>query len=422
MRPTVAEIRLGALLHNYRVLEGNVRAHAGAAARLLAVVKADAYGHGVERCGRALVQGAGSGWLGVTSVEEAVLLRGAVAEGLDEPAAGTLQAGPTGQAAEARKRPRLPHILVMSGFFAGEEDEVVRRGFRPQVWEPWHFERLDSAARRASFPPRPVSVHLEIDTGMSRQGIAAEDAAELFARSLPRDSPVFVEGVLTHFSSPEELGSPVMEEQIARLRGALAGLQAAGVRPRWIHAGNSANALAGRGLEALAALAQEHGAKLLVRPGLALYGVETRFTPALAQKLVLEPVMQWRTEVVSLREVEAGTPVGYNETFRAPGRMRLATVPVGYADGLRRALSNRGWMLVRGCRVPIVGRVSMDQTVLDVTGVPAAAMGDEVMLIGEQNGERVTASEHAEWAGTIPYEVVCGVGARVPRVEEIARR
>ena len=417
MRPTVAEIRLGALLHNYRVLEGNVRARAGAAAHLLAVVKADAYGHGVERCGRALVQGAGAGWLGVTSVEEAVQLRSALLERLEEPPAETLEAEPPRQAAEALNRSGLPRILVMSGFFAGEEDEVVRLGLRPQVWERWHMDRLDAAARRAGRPPGTVPIHLEVDTGMSRQGVAAGAGAALVSRALQADSPLFVEGVLTHFSSPEELGSPVMDGQIERFRAELAELRAAGARLRWIHAGNSANALAGHGLEALAALAGEHGAELLVRPGLALYGVETRFTPALAQEPALEPVMQWRTEVVSLRDVDAGTPVGYNETFRAPGRMRLATVPVGYADGLRRALSNHGWMLIRGCRVPIVGRVSMDQTVLDVTSVPAVVIGDEVVLLGEQDGERVTAWEHAEWAGTIPYEVLCGVGARVRRVE-----
>ncbi len=155
-------------------------------------------------------------------------------------------------------------------------------------------------------------------------------------------------------------------------------------------------------------MAREAEAELLVRPGLALYGVGGAGEE-------LQPVMRWVTQVVSLREIASGTPVGYNETFRAPRPMRLALLPVGYADGLRRELSGRGWMLVRGQRVPIVGRISMDQSVVDVSGVPEVSPGDEVVLLGRQGGGEITAEEIAGWCGTIPYEILCGLGARVTR-------
>ena len=401
MRPTVAEIRLSSLLHNYRLLKENVQTHAGAAG-LIAVIKANAYGHGVALCGPALAE-AGASWLGVTSVEEALELLGALR-----------QARAAGE----------PRVLVMSGFFPGEEDAVVEQRLTAQVWEGWHFRLLAAAARRARCGPLPV--HLEIDTGMSRQGVAPGEALERVLDGLATGpesgSGVFVEGVLTHFSSPEK--PDVMAGQVERLRKALEQLRAAGVRPRWVHAGNSANAWTGAGLGVLAVLAREFGAELLVRPGLALYGaacggagVGFAAPPEGRDAGRLEPVMRWRTEVVSLREVVAGTPVGYGETFRAgAGGARLALLPVGYADGLRRELSGRGFVLIGGRRVAVVGRVSMDQTVVDVSGVDGVRVGDEVVLLGGHGREQISAGEMAGWCGTIAYEVLCGVGGRVRRV------
>jgi len=405
MRPTVAEIRLGALVHNYRLLETNVQARAGAGARLIAVIKANAYGHGVELCGRALA-GAGAGWLGVTSVTEAMgLLR-------------VLQ-GPR------RPEPK-PRVLVMSGFFPGEESTVLEHGLTPQVWDSWHFARLGAVAGRAA---GSVGVHLEIDTGMSRQGVAPGDAlADLLKAMRDARPAVFVEGILTHFSSPEN--DRVMREQVEQFGKALGQLWKAGVRPRWVHAGNLVNAWAGVEVGALATLAKQYGAELMVRPGLALYGVESGIPtsvknpePAVQAALKmdragrLEPVLCWKTRVTSLREVGAGTPVGYGETFRAPAAgARLALLPVGYADGFRRELSGRGVVLVRGCRVPVVGRVSMDQTMVDVTSLPGVEVGNEVVLLGSQGEERISAAEMAGWCGTIPYEVLCGIGERVGRV------
>jgi alanine racemase len=410
MRPTCVEIALDALVTNYCHLEATVQRHAGKTAGLIAVVKANAYGHGLVLCARALAE-AGAGWLGVTSVDEAQeLLRG------------------LRQSAGLRMRPR---VLVMSGFWPGEEGAVLQAGVTPQVWEGWHFALLDAAARRAGLGAQSIPVHLEIDTGMSRQGVAPGEALAALLRSAglgERESPVWVEGVLTHFSSPG-VGSAVMEAQMDRFAAALEQLREAGVRPQVVHAGNSVNAGEGAGLERLAAMARGTGARLLVRPGLGLYGIGRDGYGADA----LTPVMSWKTEVTSLRDVAAGTAVGYDETFVAERAMRLALVPVGYADGLSRKLSGRlvqqggvgqglkgGWMVVRGQRVPVVGRVSMDQTVLDVTDAPGVALGDAVVVLGTQTGPLGTAAvgveEHARLCGTIAYEVLCGVGARVRRV------
>jgi alanine racemase len=161
--------------------------------------------------------------------------------------------------------------------------------------------------------------------------------------------------------------------------------------------------------------------RCMIRPGIALYGYASRFTgeqaaTAEAARAILEPVLTWKTEIASLRTVEAGTEIGYNATFVAPNKMRLALLPVGYADGLNRKLSNRGHVLVREVAVPIVGRISMDLTVVDVSSVPRAALGDEVILLGEQNGLRITADDHARCAETISYEILCAISARVPRV------
>ena len=392
MRPTVAQIDLRALRGNYQLLAEHVRKHATEHAGLIAVVKANAYGHGLALCARALVE-AGAHWLGVTSVEEA----------------GSLLAG--------LQVPVRARVLVMSGYFPGEEEAVLQLGVTPQVWEPWHLERLDAAARKAGFSPQSVAVHLEIDTGMSRQGVLPGGPLERWLAGFRPESPVWVEGVMTHFSSPEELANPATSAQVERFEGALRQVLAAGLCPRWVHAGNSANAWSGSALGAIARMAERAGAGVLVRPGLGLYGVETRFTPELAGGCELQPVLRWVTRVTSLREVRAGTPVGYNETFRVPeGGARLALLPVGYADGLRRELSNRGFVLLGGRRVPIVGRVSMDQTVVDVSRLPEVAIGAEVVLIGAQKEEAITAAAMADWCGTIPYEIVCGIGERVPRV------
>lgn len=398
-RPVWAEISRSRLLANWNLL----REAASPDAEVLAVVKANAYGHGLAVCAP-LLAAAGASWLGVTCAEEGAALR----------------------ALCPHARGRESHILVMSGLWDGEADTIIEHRLTPQVWELFHFELLEEAARRQGLGAQSVPVHLEVDTGMSRQGVRSLDALKtLLARCTPQ-SPIRIEGVMTHFHSPEILDSDQTQAQLARFASALETIAGHGIHSQWIHAGNSATLLAQQSTSALAALARKYGARLMLRPGLALYGYPVRFTPQLADERAqqaLQPVLSWKTRVVSLRTIEAGETVGYNTTFKAARQTKLALTPMGYADGLNRLLSNRGCVLVRGKKAAIAGRVSMDQTILDVTDIPNVAIGDEVVLIGEQNSEigeqgseRITAYDLADATGTIPYEVFCAIGARVPRL------
>jgi len=415
-RPVWAEISLERLTHNFHLIEKAVRLCAREGTpELLAVVKANAYGHGVELCGPALAA-AGSRWLGVTSVGEGVALRRAL---------GVLPS----HLAAAR-------ILVMSSLWHGEADAVLDRALTPQVWEPYQLALLSEAAEARGVPAQSVPVHLEVDTGMARQGVAPGPLlARLLGDYFAPGSPLLLEGVMTHFSAPEVLGRSDVQadtqaatqsdtdDQISRFAEALGQVYAAGLRPRWLHAGNSATVFDPRPTAALAALARTHGAQLMLRPGLALYGYPVRFTPSEPpsfepnRQVRLQPVLAWKTRITSLRALAPGQGAGYNSTFRPTRPTRLALTPVGYADGLNRLLSNRGEMLVRGRRAPIAGRVSMDQTILDVTDIPGVTIGDEVVILGDQAGISITAWEHADLCGTIPYEILCGIAGRVPRRE-----
>lgn len=397
-RPIWAEISRSRLTANYHQLE--TLAHS-AGAGLLAVIKADAYGHGATLCAPWLVA-AGARWLGVTSVEEGVAVR---------------QVSP-----QAR-------ILIMCGISPGEEDALLDHALVPTVWTSQHVHQIARAAARRNLPPRSVPVHLEVDTGMSRQGVGLAELLAILA-DIGATPALQLEGVFTHFASPEVLESPQNDAQQDRFAAALKIVAAAGFHPAWVHAGNSSTLLARDRVALLAALARQYGAKYLVRPGLALYGyalpfVSQKGTPVRELPMVLEPVLCWKTRIAALRSVEAGTAVGYGATFTAAQTMQLALLPVGYADGFNRRLSNCGSVLIRGQHAAIVGRVSMDLTVVDVSDIPDAAVGDEVALLGEQgavpagakgNMLRATAEDHARWADTIPYEILCAISARVARV------
>ncbi|HMD18676.1 MAG TPA: alanine racemase [Alloacidobacterium sp.] len=386
-RPVWAEVSRSRLLANWNLL----RAAAPDDADVLAVVKADAYGHGATTCAP-LLECAGASWLGVTCVLEGIAL---------------CRACP-----EAR-------ILIMSGLWNGEADAIIEHRLTPQVWEPFHFDLLEAAARRRGSGSQSVPVHLEIDTGMARQGVPSLDALKTLLARYGAESSLQIEGVMTHFSAPEVLDPDETETQITRFAAALDVIADHGIRPLWIHAGNSATLFVPEHLRALGELARKHSARLMLRPGLALYGYLPRFVPRLSdasEACSLRPVLAWKARVVSLRNIDANESAGYNMTFRATRRTRLALIPVGYADGLNRLLSNRGHALVRGHKVPIAGRVSMDQTILDVTDIPEVEIGDEVVLIGEQGGERISAYDLADSTGTIPYEVTCAISARVPRL------
>lgn len=379
-RPTWAEVSREALRANYRILRDQA-ARAGADA--VAVIKANAYGHGAFEALTTLAAG-GCEWFAVTCLDEARIL------------------GP--QLKDRR-------VLILSGLFDGEAAEMVRHALTPVIGTIDQLTWLTAAVPESARPPFPL--HLEIDTGMARQGIQWNDTAALaeLAACLTENPQLRLEAVMTHFASPEDPASQQTTEQLARLRTALATLREHGIAPPLIHAGNSASLFEAAQLSALRAIAQQSGSRLLLRPGIALYG----YGPNAAQH-GLQPVLTWKTQIAALRDIPPGEPVSYNATFQAERPTRIALLPLGYADGYNRLLSNRGEVLVRGRRAPIAGRVTMDQTMIDVTEIPAAAVGGEVVLIGQQNGDRITADDLAAHTGTIAYEVLCAIGRRVPRV------
>jgi alanine racemase len=392
MRPCWVEIRTRFLEENYRFLAGLAAPHA----ELLAIVKADAYGHSLGLCAPVAVR-AGARWLGVTSVEEGVATRSLCPEA---------------------------RVLVIGGAFPGQGAEVVRHGLTTVVWESWHLDELEAAGQVAGVEAGSVSVHLEIDTGMSRQGVGLDGLKNLLAR-FGAESPLRLEGIMTHLFAADEADGIVTDEQFARLDASLEMVKAAGLRPKWLNVGNSAALLAGRTGE-IVNLASRFGMKALLRPGFAFYGLVPEYDPGFdgqepptlaAARTRLRPVLSWKSAVVGVRTVPAGAVVGYNGTFVASEPMRLALVAVGYADGLDRRLGNRFSLLVRGEKAPLVGRISMDQAVLDVTEIPEVTAGDEVVILGTQQDEMITAFDHAEAAGTIPWEVFTRIGVRVKRVE-----
>jgi alanine racemase len=382
----VSERRLAG---NYRLLQEA----AGAETAVLAVVKANAYGHGAAVCAPVLAR-AGAEWLGVTDVAEGAAVREALA------AAGIAPG-------------EQPGVLVMSGLLREDAEDVIRHGLTPVVWLREQMEWLGEAAlRRGGGPAR---VHVEIDTGMARQGVAPGEELDALVAWVREQMTLRVDGVMTHFASSEMAGSPQTALQRKRFDEAIGAVSAAGLRPAWVHAGNSST-VDNQGIEGnlawLRGLAAGVGARSMVRAGIALYGY---CLPIAGEGLntvrqELQPVMTWKTRVIGLREVQAGDTVGYNGIFSAERPMRLALLPVGYADGLRRELSasNKqpgGWAVVKGRRAAIVGRVSMNLTVVDVSGIAGIALGDEVVVLGEG----VTADDHARLAGTIAYEIICGV-------------
>jgi alanine racemase len=393
------EISERRLVANYRLL---VQA-AGGETAVLAVVKANAYGHGAEVCAPVLAR-AGAEWLGVTEVVEGIAVREAMA------AAGVAYGN-------------HPRILVMSGLLGEDAEAVVLHGLTPVVWEQQQMEGLAAVVRRRGGEPVPLPVHLEIDTGMARQGVVPGEELNTLLHWLKRQPLLRLDGVMMHFASSEIAGSMLTMTQRKRFEEAIAAVAAAGLRPAWVHAGNSStldNQGADGNLAWLRSLAASVGARSMVRSGIALYGYCLPIEQAASGDDVvlakvrhgLEPLMMWKTRVIGLREVRAGDTVGYNAIFTVQRPMRLALLPVGYADGLRRELSGSnarpgGWAMMQGRRVAIVGRVSMNLTVVDVTEIPGVAVGDEVVVLGDG----VTADDHARLAHTISYEIVCGVRA-----------
>jgi alanine racemase len=365
-RPTCARIDLDAVAHNVRLA---VRL-AGPDRRVLAVVKADAYGHGAVRVARAALA-AGALKLGVATPGEVRSLRAA---GIGAP------------------------LLLLSEVAPDRAAEMTRLGCSLTLYTLAYAEALEREAQREG---RRVAVHLKVDTGMGRLGISPADALPFVARLC--DFPHLVlEGVMSHPSEAERRDSPVTAGQVATFRAVCGAVAAIAGSVRWRHIANSALVLLG------------DPAGNLVRPGIMLYG--SAAAPDLPCAGELRPAMCLATAVAFLKRVPAGTPLGYGGTFTARRESLIATLPIGYADGYRRAFSNCASVLVGGRRAPVVGTVCMDLCLVDVTGIPGVAVGDEVVLLGGQGDERISAEELAAHAETISYEIYCGIGPRVPRV------
>jgi alanine racemase len=373
-RPTWAEVSLENLRYNFRT----VQRHVGRDVSICAVVKADGYGHGAIECARALEE-EGARWFGVTSLDEAIPLR---------------EAG-----IQAR-------ILLMTGFWRGEEEEIVRLGLTPTVWEPSHIELLEEAA--CEFCVKHA-VHLKVDTGMGRLGVDPEDLPQLCA-ALKAAPHLVLEGLSTHLASSEILDAPSVGEQLKRFEEASCILRKQGFRPSLIHAANTG-----------AIISRPEALHNMVRPGIALYGYHLPFERAGREvsgsklRIPIKPVLTWKTTLLSLRDARANQALGYGGTYATKAAARIAVLPVGYADGLNRALSSRGRVIVREHYAPIVGRISMDLTLADVTGLPGVTVGDEVILLGSLDGLSVDAREHATLSDTNVYEILCAVSKRVPR-------
>jgi len=356
-----------------------VQKHVGTKVTVCAVVKADAYGHGAVECSRAL-EAEGARWLGVTSLDEAIPLR---------------EAGVHAS------------ILLMTGFWRGEETEIVRLHLTPTVWEPWHIESLDRAAAGLGVAQHPV--HLKVDTGMGRLGVAVDQLPGVLS-GLKSAKRLALEGLSTHLASSEIMDAPSVAEQERNFEVARRMVREAGMEPAFVHIANTS-----------AVISRRETWSSMVRPGIALYGYYLPFQRAGREvsggtlRLPVKPVLTWKTRILSLRDFGPNQPLGYGATYVTKAPAHVAVLPVGYADGYNRQLSNRGRVIVREHYAPIVGRISMDLTLVDVTGIPGIDVGDEVILLGTGEGLSVDALEHAELANSTPYEILCNISKRVPR-------
>jgi alanine racemase len=356
-RPTVAEIDLEAVRHNVRVVKPP-------ASELMAVVKANGYGHRAIPVARAALDG-GATWLGVALVEEGIALRDA---GIEAP------------------------ILVLTEFPPGSEREALAAGLTPTVYS-------GRAVRSLAETGTGVGVHVKVDTGMHRAGIPPAEAPALVEEASA--SGLSIEGLWTHFAMAEEPGDPTTHRQLELFLEVCETLASRGIRPRYRHAANSG-----------ATLAAPDTHLDLVRVGAAIYGIAPG--PALKDRLGLRPAMTLRSAVTHTKRVPPGHGISYGHRHRTERETTIATVPIGYADGYLRSLSNRGRVLIRGTRYPVVGSVTMDHLMVDCGDDPVE-VGDDVVLFGRQGEAEISVEEVAGWAGTIGYEIVCAVSERVPR-------
>ncbi len=389
-RPIWAEVSLSTLAENLRAIRKFVNPPTEkrkTPRKILSIVKGNGYGHGGPQVAKALEK-AGSDWFGVTCTEEGIAVRKA---GVRKP------------------------VLVLTSFWPGEESRLVEHDLTAVIHRCEQLKQLDRAAARAKGKKgrKRVSFHLKMDTGMNRLGIAPGDI-ECFADQVAKCKHLELGGVFTHFASSEVLTSTRVGEQTRhqeeRFYAALDRLRALGIDPGIVHLANSA-AIATR---------PETWADM-VRPGAILYGYHPGYDPVeqrpeIEARLPVKPVMSLRTRIINIRRIPEGAGVGYNETFIAKRPSRIAVLAAGYGDGIHRSLGNRGSVLVRGTLAPIVGIISMDVTMIDVTDIPGAEIGDVVTIYGT-DGEHVRpANVIARSIGTVTSDLLCAVSQRVPRL------
>ena len=365
-RPTVGEVDLGALEFNYR----QIRKRIPSGVKLLAVVKADAYGHGAIPVSLRLEK-SGVEYLGVAIPEEGV---------------------------ELRKGGVKASILVLGGIFGAEVDQIFRFRLTPVIFRK---DSLKILSREAEKRGRRVKVHLKVDTGMGRLGVPLNLWPD-FLKEVRRFPRIDIEGILSHFSMMDE-ERDFTQDQWRAFERAVATAQELGISFQYLHMASSAT------LTAFPA----YSAKL-VRPGIMLYGSYP--SPAFQSLVQLKPVMTLKTRIHFLKRVPPGTRISYGGTFTTKRESLIATLPIGYADGYSRHLSNHGEVLIHGKRAPVVGKVCMDFIMVDVTDIPRVSVGDEVILMGKQGREQITPEEIAEKINSISYEVLCSIGKRVPRI------
>lgn len=359
---------------NYR----SVRAAVGPEVEAAGVVKADAYGHGMIEVARILAA-EGARWLAVSSVEEGVTLR---RSGIDL------------------------GVLVMAGVLPAEREAVVEHGLTPAIHALSELPELDGVAARVG---RPLEFHLKIDSGMGRLGTRA--SAEQIAQAVRGLANARLEGLMTHFASAADFDSPQTDAQIAYFNSIAEHLVAGGITPAYLHL-SSTNAIAYPRGSAL------RGAfRTMVRPGHAIYGyVSPARGKAPASRLRVKPALSWKTRIIAVKDVPENTLIGYGGTYRTTQSTRIAILGAGYADGIPHRLSNRGKVIAAGKLAPMLGTVSMDLTTIDVSHAPHLKPGDVVTLLGTEGNVSLDAQQIAKTAGTISYNVLCGISARVKRV------
>lgn len=369
-RPTHAVINLDALASNFRTMRGLV----GGETKIMAVVKANAYGHGAVECSK-LLESLGADWFGVALPEEGVELRNA---GIKTP------------------------ILCLNGFWHGQESLVIDHGLTPVIFRSDLARSLNAESEKRGVV---TNIHLQIDTGMRREGVLFSELSA-FAAEIAECKDLNVEGLMTHFSSADDIeAADVTRDQIDLFQKAIEIIRKSGSSPSVIDAANSPGTIG-----------FPESRFSMIRLGGILYGLIGDMLPRVDGIPDLRPVMSLRTKITDLKRIAPGETVGYGRTFQADGERLAALIPIGYNDGLPRSLSNRGHMIVHGQKAPIIGRISMDWTVIDVTDVKGVSVDDEVVVLGSQTPQMISAESIAADAETISYEITCGISGRIPRV------